>query len=146
MKILLTNKEIRKVMVPHDGWELCMKGEHDVYCWEKDIAQAQLKKVVGYISQYIYSKKGGVHILMAPYAWQALLKEVEDEPLVEEKMGILCWLGWHRKSPSEISYNFDTKIINLHCKSCQKIIDKIESETQLTDEQYYWFKQIFENF
>ncbi len=30
------------------------------------------ERIIGCISEYIYSKKGGVHILITPYAWQAL--------------------------------------------------------------------------
>ena len=61
-------------------------------------------------------------------------------------MNIFCWLSYHRVSPSEISYNFLTKEISFHCKVCQKVLYKVKSETQLTDEQYHWFKQIFKNF
>ena len=57
-----------------------------------------------------------------------------------------CWLGFHMVGVGEISYNFETREITLHCKNCQKAIDKIENEHQLTDGQYHWFKKIFENF
>jgi len=59
---------------------------------------------------------------------------------------LLCWLGYHRVSSSEISYSFDTREISFHCKGCQKPIYKVKNEMQLTDEQYMWFKRIFENF
>ena len=59
---------------------------------------------------------------------------------------ILCWLGYHRTSLSEISYDFDTRVISLHCKGCQKVLGKVKHETELTDEQYVWFKRIFEGF
>ena len=58
---------------------------------------------------------------------------------------LLCWLGYHQTSPSELSYNFATREISLHCKNCQRVIDKVEHETKLSDEQYYWFKRIFED-
>ncbi len=60
-------------------------------------------------------------------------------------MNILCLLGFHRKSPSELSYNFTTREISLHCKGCQRVIGTVKHETQLNDEQYYWFKKIFED-
>lgn len=60
--------------------------------------------------------------------------------------GLFCWLGFHQLSPGELSYDPDTKEISLHCKSCQKAIGKVENERQLTDEQYTYFKLIFEDF
>ena len=59
---------------------------------------------------------------------------------------LFCYFGLHYGSPCEVSYNYDTKVISLHCKGCQKVIHTIKHETELTDEQYYWFKKIFENF
>jgi len=61
-------------------------------------------------------------------------------------MNILCWLGYHQVSLREVSYNFETREISFHCKNCQKVLYKVKHETELTDEQYFWFKQIFENF
>lgn len=60
-------------------------------------------------------------------------------------MNILCILGYHRTSPDELSYNPATREISLHCKGCQKVVRKVEHETDLTDEQYVWFKRIFED-
>ena len=59
-------------------------------------------------------------------------------------MRMLCWLGYHHADPGEISYNFATREISFHCSWCQKVVEKVGHETQLTDEQYYWFKQIFD--
>lgn len=56
----------------------------------------------------------------------------------------LCRLGYHRPSLSEMSYNFETREISVHCKVCQKVVQKVKSENQLTDEQWLFFKQIFE--
>ncbi|KKL63595.1 hypothetical protein LCGC14_2173550 [marine sediment metagenome] len=59
---------------------------------------------------------------------------------------LFCLFGLHTFSVSEVSYNFETREISSHCKYCQKVIHTIKHETDLTDEQYYWFKKIFENF
>ncbi len=61
-------------------------------------------------------------------------------------MSIICWLGYHRPDLSEMSYSFETREISVHCKGCQKVAFKIKTEGQLTDEQWLWFKQIFEDF
>ena len=59
---------------------------------------------------------------------------------------ILCWFGYHRPDLSEMSYNLETREISVHCKVCQKVVFKVKSEDQLTDEQWIWFKKIFETF
>ena len=59
-------------------------------------------------------------------------------------LNISCRLGYHRPSLGEISYNFETREISIHCKVCQKVAYKVKSENQLTDEQWLFFKQIFE--
>ena len=60
------------------------------------------------------------------------------------RLNILCRLGYHRPDLSEMSYNFETREISVYCKVCQKEAYKVESENQLTDEQWLFFKQIFE--
>ena len=62
------------------------------------------------------------------------------------KQNILCHFGHHRPDLSEMSYNFETREISIHCKVCQKVAYKVKSEDQLTDEQWCWFRKIFEDF
>ncbi|KKN78488.1 hypothetical protein LCGC14_0350200 [marine sediment metagenome] len=59
-------------------------------------------------------------------------------------LNIACRLGHHQPSLSEMSYNFETREISVHCKVCQKVVYKVKSEDQLTDKQWLGFKQIFE--
>ncbi len=61
-----------------------------------------------------------------------------------KRLNIVCRLGFHRPDLSEMSYDFETREISIHCKVCQKVAYKVKSEDQLTDEQWLWFKQIFE--
>lgn len=60
-------------------------------------------------------------------------------------LNILCRLRYHRPRLSEMSYNFETREISVHCKVCQKVAYKVKSENQLTDKQWLFFKQIFEH-
>ena len=58
---------------------------------------------------------------------------------------LLCLLrGFHRTDKGELSYDLTTKKISVHCRTCQKVIDVVKDETQLTNEQWVWFKKIFE--
>ncbi len=57
----------------------------------------------------------------------------------------LCFLrGFHLTGTGELSYDLTTKVISIHCKTCQKVIDTVKDETKLTDEQWVWFLKIFE--
>ena len=59
---------------------------------------------------------------------------------------LLCLLrGFHRTGKGELSYELATKKISVHCKTCQKVVKVIDNETQLNDEQWVWFKKIFED-
>ena len=60
--------------------------------------------------------------------------------------GFLClFRGFHRTGKGELSYDMTTKKISVHCKTCQKVVEVIDNETQLNDEQWVWFKKIFED-
>ncbi len=62
-----------------------------------------------------------------------------------KEFNISCRLGLHHAVLSEMSYNFKTREISVHCLGCQKVMYKVKSEDQLTDKQWMWFKKIFEN-
>ncbi len=60
--------------------------------------------------------------------------------------GLFCYLrGFHKTGKGELSYDLTTRKIAQHCKTCQKVIGVVEHESQLTDEQWVWFKRIFED-
>ncbi|KKL08936.1 hypothetical protein LCGC14_2570880 [marine sediment metagenome] len=61
-----------------------------------------------------------------------------------KEFNISCRLGYHRPVLSEMSYNFETREISVHCLVCQKVVYEVKSEDHLTDEQWMWFKKIFE--
>ena len=51
-------------------------------------------------------------------------------------LDIACRLGYHRPSLNEMSYNFETREVSVHCKVCQKVAYKVKTEDELTDEQW----------